>query len=86
MPSNTDAMYALISSMTVYAREHKEDMDRITNSIRYADRMPPDFSTVLMKDYMYLEDDYEKKLMVIPEFMRWLNSKGSLMNGSVKRR
>ncbi len=82
MPDNTDALYALISSMTAYAREHKDQMERIANSIRYADRMPPDFSTVLMKDYMYIEEDYGKKLVSIPEFMKWLNSKGSLMNGS----
>lgn len=83
IPNNTDSMYALISSMTVYAREHKDDMHRIANSIVYADRMPPDFSAVLMKDYMYIEKDYKQKLMLVPEFMKWLNTKGRLMNGSV---
>ena len=83
MPENTDALYALTSSMLAYAREHKTEMNRIANSIRYAERMPPDFSTVLMKDYMYIEEEYEKKLMIIPEFMKWLDDKGSLMNGSV---
>lgn len=83
MPSRTDAMYALAASMTCYAREHRDDMVKIANSIRYAGRMPPDFSAVLMKDYMYLEKDYKKKLMVLPEFSRWLNTKGSLLNGSV---
>ena len=83
MPDNTDALYALTSSMIAYAREHKTEMNRIANSIRYSERMPPDFSTVLLKDYMYIEEGYEKKLMNIPEFMKWLDSKGSLMNGSV---
>ena len=82
-PKNTDAMYALMASMTSYAREHKEELQRLANSIRYADKLPPDFSTVLMKDYMYLEKDFKKKLMTIPEFSKWLNTKGSLMNGSV---
>ena len=40
-------------------------------------------SAVLMKDYMYIEEDYKIKLMGIPEFATWLNEKGSLMNGSV---
>lgn len=83
VPTSTDAMYALISSMTAYAREHKDDMAKITNSIKYADRLPPDFSAVLMKDYMYLEKGYKEKLMRLPEFTRWLNTKGRLLNGVV---
>lgn len=83
LPRNTDAMYALTAAMTAYAREHKEDMELIANSIAYADRMPPDFSTVLMRDYMYLEKDYKHKLMNIPEFAKWLRTKGLLLNGTV---
>ncbi len=83
LPKNTDSMYALISSMTAYAREHKKEMSRIANSIAYADRMPPDFSTVLMKDYMYIEKDFKEKLLAVPEFSRWLQTKGKLLNGSV---
>ncbi len=83
VPKSTDTLYALISSMLAYAREHKSEMDRIMNSIRYAFKMPPDFSTVLMKDYMYIEEGYDKKLVAIPEFMKWLETRGSLLNGSV---
>jgi len=83
LPTGTDAMYALCSSMVAYARAHKTDMRRIANSIVYADRMPPDFSTLLMKDYMYIEKDYKRKLMSVPEFSRWLSTKGKLLNGSV---
>lgn len=84
LPKKVDAMYALASSMVAYAREHRDDIERIANSIRYADKMPPDFSTVLMKDYMYIDKDYRQVLMGIPEFSRWLQTKGSLMNGSVR--
>ena len=84
VPTNTDAMYALTASMTCYARAHKDELGRIGNSIRYAERMPPDFSAVLMKDYMYIEADYRRKLMTIPEFNKWLQTKGSLMNGAVR--
>ena len=83
MPKNTDAMYALTASMVNYAREHKNEIRRITNSIIYADRMPPDFSVVLLKDYMYIEKDYKKTLMTIPEFNKWLSTKGRFINGSV---
>ena len=82
-PSNTDAMYALISAMTTYARKHKTDLNRIANSIRYADRLPADFGAVLLKDYMYIDKDYKQTLITIPEFNKWLQTKGSLMNGSV---
>lgn len=85
LPKSTDAMYALVSSMTSYAQSHKEDLVRIANSIRYAQQIPPDFSVVLMKDYMNLAPDYREKLLTIPEFTRWMQTKGRLLNGSVLR-
>ena len=83
LPSGTDAMYALAAAMTAYTRDHRTQLSRIANSIRYADRMPPDFSAMLLKDYMYIEEGYKEKLMGIPEFSRWLSSKGRLLNGTV---
>ena len=83
VPQNTDALYALTASMTAYARAHRYELTKIANSIAYADRMPPDFSAVLMRDYMYIEKDYKLTLMKIPQFARWLSTKGSLMNGIV---
>ena len=83
LPHGSDALYALTSSMLSFARAHKNDMTRMANSIAYASNMPPDFSTVLMKDYMYIEKDYKKKLMSIPAFERWLRTKGRLINGTV---
>ena len=83
LPNNTDAMYALVSSMTAYARDHRDDMKRIANSIVYAGKMPPDFATVLFKDYLFLEDGYRERLIKIPEFAKWLRTRGRLLNGSV---
>lgn len=83
LPTNTDVYYALISSMTIYAREHKDDLALIANSIRYADKMPPEFSAVLMKNYMCIEEGYMEQLIRIPEFNKWLQTKGRLMNGIV---
>lgn len=83
LPTNTDALYALTASMVAYAKSHKDEMDRIANSIRYADTMPPDFGALLMRDYLYIDKDYKKRLMRIPEFTKWLQRKGSLMNGFV---
>lgn len=82
LPQNTDALYALVSAMTAYARAHKDDMIGMANSIAYANQMPADFSTLLLKDYMYLEKGYKEKLLKLPEFQRWLQKKGSLLNGT----
>ena len=83
IPKGIDTLYALASAMTAYAREHKDELSRIANSVVYADRLPPDFSAMLLKDYMYIEKGYKEKLLQIPAFSRWLASKGRLLNGTV---
>lgn len=83
VPKSTDVLYALVSSMAAYAKDKTKDLNAIANSIRYASLLPADFSTILMKDYMYLEKNYREKLMKIPEFSHWLQTKGRLLNGSV---
>ena len=82
VPKSTDAIYALTSSMLGYAREHKTQMDKIRNSIVYANTLPPDFSVMLLKDYMSIEKGYREKLLALPEFSRWLQSKGRFLNGN----
>jgi len=83
VPTSTDSMYALVSSMVSYAREHKDEFEKIENSICYASTLPPDFSAILMRDYMYIEEGYKEKLMCIPGFAKWLQTKGRLLNGVV---
>ena len=83
VPKSTDALYALTASMTAYAQSHKNEMQKIANSIRYAARFPADFSVVLMRNYMYLDKNFKTKLMTVPEFSRWLSSKGAMINGSI---
>lgn len=82
-PKTPDALYALSSSMVYYAKEHKENIPMIANSIRYAEKFPVDFSVVYMKDLMYIEPDYREKLLAIPEFSRWLETKGAIANAAV---
>lgn len=81
VPKRPDVLYALVSSMARYAFEHRGDLGRIANSIAYADLLPADFSTVLMQDYMNIDEDYRSQLMRIPEFVKWLRTKGRLLNG-----
>ena len=84
VPVSTDALYALTSSMTTYAAEHSGDMDKIANSVRYAQKLPPDYSALLLKNYLYIRKDYMSKLMTIPEFRSWLDRTGRLMNGTFR--
>ena len=83
MPKSGDALYALISAMTSYAREHKDEQGKIRNSILFACKMPVDYSAVLMKSYMAIEKGYREKLMKIPEFYKWMQTKGRHLNGVV---
>ena len=83
VPKSPDELYALVSAMTVYASKNRDDMTMIENSINYATRLPADFSVVLLRNYISIEKGYRNKLMKLPVFQKWLQSKGSLLNGSI---
>ena len=80
VPKQTDVMYAVISGMVCYAAKHTDEIDRIANSILYAQKLPPDFATILLKDYMALQPDYRNKLMLIPVFQAWMSKNGRYFN------
>ena len=81
VPNGTDELYALVSSMTAYAREHRNDMTAITNSINYSLLLPPDFSVVLITGYMAIEEGYRERLLKMPAFTKWLSLRGKHING-----
>ena len=66
IPTESDVLYALTTSMLSYAKNHKDDLTRIENSINYATRIQSDFALVLLKDYMYIDKDMKSKLIRIP--------------------
>ena len=82
VPKELDTLYALTSSMIKYARLYKDDMVKIGNSIRYANLLPPEFSVMLLKDYLYLEDNYKNKLLKLPEYLNWMKTKGKLLDAT----
>ena len=82
VPKELDTLYALTSSMIKYAKLYKDDMTKIANSIRYASILPPEFSVMLLKDYLYLEENYKSKLLLIPEYRTWMKTKGSLLDAT----
>ncbi len=83
VPKEPDILHALVSSMTAYAREYKTDLRKISNSISYAMGMPADFAAVLFKNYCAIEKGYKDFLMKIPEFYKWMSTKGAHFNGII---
>ncbi|MBQ8146631.1 MAG: AAA family ATPase [Clostridia bacterium] len=81
VPQKTDALYALVSSMASYAREHKDNTVEIENSLRYALLLPPDFCVVLIKSYIAIEEGYRERLLRLPAFTKLLSERGRYLNG-----
>lgn len=79
VPSGTDVLYALVASMTAYAREHSDNIRELENSINYAFSLPSDYAFVLVKNYIAL--GLREKLLGSPSFVRFLNTKGKMLNG-----
>jgi len=80
IPENTDVICAMICAMTAYASKHRDNMEKIANSIKYMQALPAEFFTLLMRDYMSIEPGYKHKLRVIPEFDEWISSKEGLFD------
>ena len=80
VPRKADALYALVSAMTARARTVKDDLDAIERSIRYEEKLPADFSALLMKDYLNLAPGYRGQLMRMPAFIQWVDGKGAVLD------
>lgn len=83
VPKGSDALYALTSAMAVHARTLLGDPDAINHSIAYAQKLPADFSVMLLKDYLALTPDSRLALMRAPGFAKWAARFGGMLNGSV---
>lgn len=68
LPKKPDVLYALVSSMSSYASVHRNDMLALGHSLAYASNFPPEFSTLLLHDYLAIEPEMRKKLVQLPEF------------------
>ena len=79
VPKTPDSLYAVVSTMVAYARRRKNDIDAIAHSINYALKLPPDFATILLKDYFVFSKDFKKELMKLPELMKWLQRSGKYL-------
>ena len=83
IPIEQDVLYAVVASMTLYAKEHKYDKILIGNSLRYAAGFPADFISLLIDNYETFDSDYKSFLMEIPEFFELSSVRGRIRNGQV---
>ena len=83
VPKSADVLYAVISSMTSYAKEHKDNAEQIGNSLVYAAAFPADFISLLIENYENIDENYRKFLMQIPEYYELSQRRGRIRNGEV---
>jgi len=80
VPKDPSCIYALSASMVSYVRAHQKELDSIERSIDYVLNFPADFAIVTLKDYMYIDDDFKKVLMKMPNFLRYVQTRGKILN------
>lgn len=83
VPQKSDTLFAVVSSMTVYAREHQKDLNAIRNSIRYTRKMPPEYAALLLENYLLISEEFAKTIKKMPEFMEYCEQRGILLNGHI---
>jgi hypothetical protein len=82
-PKSSDAIYAVVSSMISYAKDNKNDTEKIGNSLKYAEKFPADYVALLLQNYEIIEDGYKDILKNIPEYLALIRKRSVLRNGSV---
>ena len=84
VPKTSDTLYAIVCSMTSYAKEHKDNLEMIENSLRYAEKMPADYVSILLKNYESIDYNFKDILINLPAYTRLLNKRSTMRNGSVR--
>lgn len=57
IPEDYQVLEKLVADMEFYAKECKEDMSKILNSIKFAQRLPHRYSVSLLKKYIGINDE-----------------------------
>lgn len=81
VPKEVDLLYAIVSSMISYAKDHRYDSFQIGNSLQYAKNLPADFISLLIDGYEDIEDNYIEFLRQIPEYYLLSQKRGICRNG-----
>lgn len=81
VPQKTDCLYAVISGMSAYAKDCKDDEEKIGNSLRYAAAFPADFVSLLIKNYEAMDENYKEFLLQLPDYYKLSQIMGRARNG-----
>ena len=84
VPKEVDAIYSIVTSMCRYAKENKNNVEQIANSLEYAMQLPADFASLLLERYEAIEEGYCKILMQIPSYMDLAKKYGGDRNGKIR--
>lgn len=76
-PKENDGIYATVTALTDYAKEHFDDLKGVENSIAYAFLLPVDFQVVLFRNYLNID---KESLLRIPAFRKWLSANAYLLD------
>ena len=76
-----DVLFALMTSMVAYVREHLDDIDKIRNSFKTIRRFPKDFASVIIQDYLSISKEFSDKLKRLDDFIKLVGDMGTSFNG-----
>ncbi|MBO5338968.1 MAG: AAA family ATPase [Clostridia bacterium] len=77
------ALYAMVTSMVSYAREHRDNILGIGSSLTYAKRFPPEFAALLIESYKMIDADFGDIIKAMPEYFDLIKARGVIKNGYV---
>ena len=83
IPTSVDSLYALVFSLTTKAKKIKYDEVKISNSLRYASKLPTDYTSLLVQNYFLFDKDYKRYLCGLDEYRSLVTKHGVRFNGSI---
>ena len=83
VPTSLDCLYALVFSIISKASTFMYDETKISNSIKYASRLPSDFASLLLENYFLFDKAYKQYLSGLSEYRVLLKKLGVRLNGSI---
>lgn len=82
VPKDAQSLLSLVCCLVEHAKNCKRNMQKMSNLVSYALLMPGDFVAILFKGLCKIDTDQEDFLGKIPEFKKWMITKGGLFYGT----
>ena len=82
IPKQLDVLYALVYSLTMKAEKYKYDELKISNSLKYASKLPSDYANLLIQNYLLFDKNYKDFLLGLPAYRAFISKHGAIFNGT----